>query len=107
MIDCTIETMAATGALTDDARRWEHVMSRAFGNPPVDEDGAQRWWRGLCADGARLRGAWPTGPEPGVARRTPYATFASFDGTSAGVRAATACSPPSCAPTSPRRPGGA
>ena len=81
MIDCTIETMAATGALTDDARRWEHVMSRAFGNPPVDEDGAQRWWRGLCADRARLRGAWPTGPEPGVARRTPYAPFASFDGT--------------------------
>ncbi|RLP11025.1 GNAT family N-acetyltransferase [Propionibacterium australiense] len=81
MIAHSIETIEARGELTDTVRRWEHAMNWSFGNPPADEDGVQRWWRAVCADHARLRGAWPSAPEPGMAQRTPYATFASLDGT--------------------------
>jgi len=81
VIEHTIETVPARGELTGMARRWEYAMNWCFGNPPADEEGVQRWWRAACADGVRLRGAWPVEPEPGMTQRTPYATFASLDGT--------------------------
>lgn len=77
----TIETTTAQGELTGDARRWEAMMNRCFGNPPADEEGLDRWWRAFCTDRVRLRAAWPTGPEPGLGGRTPLATLASLDRT--------------------------